>query len=157
MKKHGIIFLFLWIPFLSNAQEYWIKGTVTDNTGAPLEAATIVLLKDSTTLVKTETSQEKGVFLLESIPSGSYALKVMLGGYETYSKNEIALTNNVDLGDIKLLSKSQQLKDVTVTVQRPLIQVKPDKLVLNVDNSITSGAFSYGCFTKSTRCTCGSK
>lgn len=142
MKKHGIIFLFLWIPFLSNAQEYWIKGTVTDNTGAPLEAATIVLLKDSTTLVKTETSQEKGVFLLESIPSGSYALKVMLGGYETYSKNEIALTNNVDLGDIKLLSKSQQLKDVTVTVQRPLIQVKPDKLVLNVDNSITSAGLS---------------
>src|SRR5690606_16087136 len=113
-----------------------------DNARQPLEAATIVLLKDSLTVVKTETSHAQGDFLLESIPAGTYSLKIILGGFKTYTGKEIQLIKNRELGEIILQSDAQQLNEVAVRAQRPLIEIKSDKLVLNVENSISSAGAS---------------
>jgi hypothetical protein len=142
MKQLSFLSVFLLHSLLASAQEYTISGTVKDNAHKPVEAATIVLLKDSATVVKTETSHAQGDFLFESVASGTYLIKIMFGGFETYTSKEIRLAKNEDLGEIILQSNSQQLNEVTVRVQRPLIEVKPDKLVLNVESSITSAGLS---------------
>lgn len=142
MQKLVSLSAFLLISILSRAQQHSINGTVKDIDNKPLAAATIVLLKDSSIVVKTEASNDKGDFSFDAINAGMYSLKILLGGFETYTKKELQVNTIIQLGDIILKSSSQQLNEVAVRAQRPLIEIKPDKLILNVENSITSAGSS---------------
>src|SRR5205085_3734263 len=45
---------------------------------------------------------------------------------------------NIDLGILNLLQKDVQLSEVKIAVRKPLLEQKIDRLVINVENSITS-------------------
>ncbi|HTN44809.1 MAG TPA: outer membrane beta-barrel protein [Flavipsychrobacter sp.] len=142
MKQLLYLTLFIVSAWVGKAQQFTIQGTVKDVNKTPLEAATIVLLKDSNTVIKTEATNLNGGFLLEHIDAGNYALKVILGNYETYTKTDLQVSGNTVLNDVVLKASSQQLNEVTMRAQRPLIEIKPDKLILNVESSITSAGSS---------------
>ncbi len=142
MKSLLLIASFFVISSSCIAQNFSISGVVKDKENKPLEGATIVLLKDSNHVVKTEASKSGGVFELENVPVDVYLLKVLLGGYTTYTKENLKVNDNIRLGDIVMTVGSQELNEVAVRAQRPLIEIKPDKLILNVDNSITSAGSS---------------
>ena len=106
-----------------------VKGKVLDPNGQPLFAATVALLnaKDSS-LAKVTATEADGTFDLE-VPSGNYLLKVSVVGFDAYSSLVNVANNNVSLPEIKLSSSSVNLKEVTVTADKPMIEVKPDKTV----------------------------
>ncbi len=128
---------FFIIIFQAKAQNS-ISGKVLDGNGAPLPGASMVLL-DSTNkkLVKSVLTDSLGQFAFERLVQGKYFLKGMYMGGETWQSDAINLSG----ADIKLpyiTLKENALKEVTVVAQRPFIEVKGDRLVVNVENSIVS-------------------
>lgn len=147
MKWLTTILITLVTAVAANAQNAAITGWVVDKTNAPIQFASVVLLSQNTNKpVAQTTSDEKGAFKLEAQASEAYVLKVFQLNYDLYSVN-IASFTNADMGRITLNIKSDNLKEVTVVGNPPLITRKVDRVVLNVQNNpLTAGKSSLELF-----------
>ncbi len=113
-----------------------ISGTIVDTeTKDAIEFANIALLKSDSTFVSGASSDVKGLFAFNNIPSGDYIVSAAFVGY---GKKYIPLNRiegNTDLGNIDLSHSAVALKDVTVTASA-VIQ-KPDrKIIMPTENQI---------------------
>lgn len=119
-----------------------ITGIVIDNEQKPLDYATISLLKSSdSSLVKTSVTDLKGLYIFENIPSGKYLVSALMMGYKkSFSEPFIIDDSNKEkkLPEMQLRFESKSLKEVSVVAQKPFIERKMDKLILNVENSSVS-------------------
>jgi iron complex outermembrane recepter protein len=118
-----------------------ISGTITDNKNNALKAITISLLnaKDSS-LVKADVTDAAGKYEITTTKAGDFLLKLSAIGYETkYSKNyTIADGQTINADAISLAEVSKNLQGVTVVSKKPMIEVKADKTVFNVEQSINA-------------------
>ena len=121
----------------ANAQ---VSGTAKDAQGAPLKGATISLLKaKDSAIVKYAVTKEAGNYSFTGIAEGRYLVKASSVGYQAaYSAAFDAGTAAVTIPDIQLNKTSSELKGVTVVSQKPLLEVKADKMVVNVEGTINS-------------------
>ena len=71
---------------------------------------------------------------------GKYLLSYVMIGFErTYSSVfEVKNGQGFDAGNITLQPAATKLQDVTVTSRKPMIEIKADKTVFNVENSINA-------------------
>ena len=128
--------------FLSAQNTGIISGIVTDSLQQPLEGATILLVSgphDATQ--KTALTDSKGSFIFEKINYGSYKLVVSMTGYSNNNSTSIVVDetkNNINIGTIKLLSLSKNLQGITVTAQRPPVERKIDRTVVNADQIVSA-------------------
>ncbi|WP_257669332.1 TonB-dependent receptor [Parapedobacter tibetensis] len=122
------------------AQQASIAGRVIDEQKAPLDLATINLLnaKDSS-VVKTIFPDEEGNFQFQGIPQGKYLVSAILVGYDDAISEIVEITTESTTKKLKPLllnAVNTVLAEVAVDApQRPLIERKPDMLVVNVENS----------------------
>ncbi len=102
-------FLISTLLFLSAATlaQSFIRGKVTDESGMPLQGATVFI--PSISLGKT--TDAKGSFNFDNIPNKRYAVEISYIGYESQT---IYSSANRDI-DIKLQRKSFEIGEVTVT------------------------------------------
>ncbi len=119
-----------------------VKGMVYNKETKPIVAATIELLssKDST-LYKAAISNNEGAFIFENIKSGSYLVKISSINYKEWMSEKFELEDNKEhvLPTITLVNSEKKLKDVVVTsVKKPMIEVKADRTVFNVESSINA-------------------
>ena len=140
MKKHCIhltvlLNLFLLTGFQLQAQK--ITGIITDSKNQPQEFATILLMKaQDSTLMKGAITDEKGQFEIESIANGTYYINVSIVGFKNYSSKTFNLQgSDLVIEPIQLVSFDQELQAVTITARKPMIEVKADRTVFNVENS----------------------
>lgn len=134
-----LITLILSIAFLqSQAQSGFVSGSIVGN-GKRVESASVTLLKQKdSTLVKAAVSDKEGKFIFEQIRTGEYIVSISSIGYERYYSNAISLTVSnptIALGEITLSPVTASLREVTVSSRRPIVEMKADKMVLNVDAS----------------------
>jgi hypothetical protein len=119
-----------------------ITGKVTDSTRKPLEGATVILLNDKdSTVAKTTLSADNGVFSFEKIRYGNYKITVSLTGFAKYTSDKVSVTadhSSIILDPFVINQQTNRLQDVTVTSQRPLVERKIDRTVVNVDAMITA-------------------
>ena len=135
--KHSVLFLFVLATLSTTAQI--IKGKLVDDNGAPVIFAALSLNnpKDST-LIKATISAEMGEFHFDDILQGEYALKITNIGYADYHKRLNYQGGVLDLGTIYLNAQAENLEEVTVTQEKPMVQVMADKTVFNVANTINA-------------------
>jgi iron complex outermembrane recepter protein len=118
-----------------------ISGVITDSKGKGLQAVTISLLnaKDSS-LVKADVSDVNGNFEIATTKPGEYLLNYSAIGFEKkYSKNyNLADGQSINAEKISLAEASKNLQDVVVVSKKPMIEVKADKTVFNVEQSINA-------------------
>ena len=90
--------------------------------------------------VKGGVSNMDGVFEINGVPQGSFVLRVSAIGYENYTM-PFKVTNNTNLGTIRLNPGVTSLGEVTVAAERPLYAMEGEKLIYNVseDPSIQTG------------------
>ena len=121
-----------------------ISGKVVDDSGKPVRFASILLMHASDSgLVKTELTNEQGEYLLTPVTGGTFIIKVALSGYTTFISDKFIVANNsIPRPDITIKQKSTELNEVSVRAQKPFIEVRPDMLVVNVENSIVSAGSS---------------
>ncbi|MBQ3710283.1 MAG: outer membrane beta-barrel protein [Bacteroidales bacterium] len=90
--------------------------------------------------VKGGISNMDGVFEISGVPQGSFLLRVSAIGYENFVL-PFKVTNNTDLGVLKLKQGVTSLNEVTIAAEKPLYAMDGEKLVYNVseDPSIQTG------------------
>jgi len=121
-----------------------ISGKILDENKKPADYVTVVLYKAAdSSIVKTAFTDQSGVFGFSVATKGDYFYKASSMGYKTLkSKTEtLADDQQIDFGSAQLVSTTQNLKEVTVAANIPLVERKMDRTVMNVANSsIASGS-----------------
>ncbi len=116
-----------------------ITGSIVDADENPVGYASVVLYTAADSIiVKLELSDDEGIFQFINIPDSKYWLDISYVGLPNYKTESFELSGNIELPVIQLEPSSNKLEEVTVTAQRPLLEVKPDKMVFNVENSINA-------------------
>jgi iron complex outermembrane receptor protein len=140
MKKILSITLLLLNAACAFSQTFNVGGSVINQQDQPLSFAAVSVnqSKDST-LVKADIADENGAFKIAGIPQGTYFLKISAVGIKTFQSPEFGVVDSdVTLSPFKLVSDTKQLNEVKVTAAKPLIEVKSDRLIFNVESSINS-------------------
>lgn len=116
-----------------------ISGTVINPEKKPVESATIQLLKaDNKTLVKTGITDKAGNFLFENIAEGKYLVSIAASGFAKKLTEAIEITGtsqSASLPATELTAQAKALEGVTVVSQKPFIEQKLDRTVVNVEAS----------------------
>ena len=145
MNFKYIFLLFLITGTSSFGQVISLK--ITDDKGEPLTGVIGELRNSSdSTLAKVNVADINGSVAFENVKAGNYFLKASLLGFNTYRSSDFTYdgTQTKELSTVKLTSSSISLKEANVSAIKPLIEVHPDKTVLNVENSINStGSTAY--------------
>ncbi|MEZ2334054.1 outer membrane beta-barrel protein [Mucilaginibacter sp. RCC_168] len=140
----GLFSIFLiGICFFSFAQTKpsAILGKVLMENKDAAEAATVVLLKAAdSSVVRSALADAAGKFGFANISPDTYLLlATSIGCSKVYSSSYKVLEGqNIVAENIVLKRISNQLQEVKVVAKKPYIEVKPGKIVLNVQNSLTA-------------------
>ncbi|MBR9923321.1 MAG: TonB-dependent receptor [Bacteroidetes bacterium] len=133
------LLIFSIAPFLLSGQSS-LSGTLTDTEDQPLAFANVLLLQASDSLlVKGTLVEESGDWTFSNLPSGEYILRFQMVGYATKTSSAFAL----EAGEDKVLEPEvleenvTQLDEVQVIARKPLFEQQMDRLVVNVENSVT--------------------
>ncbi len=117
-----------------------IDGIIGDESRRPLQSATISLLqaRDSS-LVSQTISDKSGHFQFNDIPQGQYRVKASaVGSASAWSPVFDLSAPNFTLKKLLLAPVSRELAAVSVIAQKPYIEQKADKMIINVDASPTN-------------------
>ncbi|HKK76479.1 MAG TPA: outer membrane beta-barrel family protein [Saprospiraceae bacterium] len=136
-----ILFILL-IQFPVLAQQSSLNGKVLDVTEEALPFANVLLKYPSdSSLAKVAVTDEQGTFEIVGVEAGNYLLQISYVGLPSLLQ-AISINRNEqkDLGSLLMqTSEGETLGEVTVEATRPLIELKGDKMVFNIENSINAG------------------
>lgn len=134
-----LTFLFI-TSSLAFAQAQTISGTVFDDAQKPVNAATVSLhkAKDSA-VVKIAVTKADGRYNFNIAAAGKYFVSITSVGF---AKNVSSVFdydgNNYTVNNIALNKVAKQLSEVNVTSKKPMIEVKADKTIFNIEGSINA-------------------
>ncbi|MCB0584824.1 MAG: carboxypeptidase regulatory-like domain-containing protein, partial [Phaeodactylibacter sp.] len=124
-----------------------INGKVQGPDNAPLEFANVVLnAAADSSLAKVEVTGQDGQFAMKNVPEGQYWVTVSYVGLppcrsETF---RVAAGEKYNLPAIQMQETNIELSEVVVTAEKPLVEVRADKMVFNVENTINaSGSTAF--------------
>ena len=137
-----ILFSLMLVSLQSMAQgQAKINGTVTDQKKSALSSVTVSLLKAAdSSLIKAAVTDASGKFEIPVSSGGDYLLSYVLVGYEPKYSTGFTLTEgqNLTVNTEALTIAAVKLTGVTITSKKPMIEVKADKTVFNVEASINA-------------------
>ena len=140
--------IFLILPFFlqlitlqSFGQEpVQVTGQVNSAVNKPLESVTVSLLraKDST-IAKAALSDRAGRFSFSLPGAGKFLISYSLTGFEKAYTHPFEIADKtIKLEPVSLTEKTLKLQGVTVASKKPMIEVKADKTIFNVESSINA-------------------
>lgn len=119
-----------------------ITGSIKDGGNQRIiDASTVSLLKaKDSSLVKSAVTDATGNFSFENVKEGNYlVLATSVGHARTYSNPvSVKAGSSATVGVLQLVATGKNLKEVTVTSKKPMIERKSDRTIVNVDASITN-------------------
>lgn len=137
-----VLVLMMVVPFCAqsqNAADYTIKGQVVDslsNETVPYATLNIALANAPQKAIKLLACDDDGKFTTTLKQPGKYIISIQSLGkvpavkHFTLSENKKSL----DLGKLYMNDDSQQLNEVTVVAQKPLVTVEVDKITYSLDD-----------------------
>jgi len=140
MRKLVTIFTGI-ILTAASVQAQQVFGVVKDQQGKGLDKSTISLLraKDSS-VVKLVVTGDNGRFTITATQPGTYLVNASYVGYSSaYSQVfELSGSGSMNLPDLTISKMKGDLREVTVTSKKPIIEVRADKTILNVEGTINA-------------------
>ncbi len=116
-----------------------LKGTVQEETQAPLEAATVSLMRAADTVAFKSTMTDKsGHFSFAAVPEGDWHIRISAIGQEPLIGTVFHISpgsSRLDLPAFSLKKQTSQLQSVAVVIKKPFIEQKSDRILVNVDAS----------------------
>lgn len=108
-----------------------VKGIAVDSlTKETLDYITIGLKTEQNIPIKSTLSKSDGTFIISDIKAGNYLLTLISVGYQTKTiklkLDEAPATR--DLGKIHLSTKNNQLKEVIVLADKPIVKQEVDRI-----------------------------
>ena len=127
--------------FVNGQTAATVAGKVADEKATPLAAVTVSLLNATdSTLSKAAVSDSKGAFEILAPKPGRFLLSYSMIGFETKFSDAFELTEGqtLQMPAVSLSASSVKMQGVTVTARKPMIEIKADKTVFNVEASINA-------------------
>ena len=110
-----------------------LTGIVTDQTGAVVAGATVVLTDPATGCTKTTESGATGLYDINGLNPANYNLKVTAKGFEAYAQNGVVVNvSSTARVDVKL----------TVGAETQTVTVEADALAVQTDSNVVSTLIS---------------
>lgn len=131
-------FTFCLAVSVANAQK--ISGSALQADGSVAAFATVLLYQAAdSVMAKGAITDDAGKFELENVAAGRYFLNVKLVG-AGLAVSPVFDYNGQDkvLETLKLEQSSNELAQVTVVARKPIVEVKADKTILNVEDNINA-------------------
>ena len=120
----------------ANAQQ--VSGITKDADGKPLNGATITLLKDSS-IAKLGVTNASGIYTFAAVKPGTYKIKSSFIGYKVAVSAPFSVTTeDVKVPEMLLAKSGGQLQEVALSSQKPIVEVRADKMIVNVEGTINS-------------------
>lgn len=137
--KH-LYFLFLLLSSVAGAQNFSISGKVELDNGEKIPTISVLLYpENSQTLIKAIVTDANGSYVFNNIKSGNYFVKVSYLGYQNYTTATLnVIDKNIEVPIIRLSKSAEELKEVVIKKEKPMVQVLADKTVFNVENTINA-------------------
>ncbi len=131
----SISVLFLLLASAAHAQfTSGVQGTVQDNSGSAIPAATVTLTNVDNKVSQTATSNDSGVFRFASLAPGSYQISATAGGFST-SRSSFSLSANETRNVPVTLSVGSVNTQVEVTAQQPILDTSETRNQLTLDTA----------------------
>jgi hypothetical protein len=108
-----ISILFAPTPLSAQVGTADVLGTVSDQTGAVVPNATVTIKNVGTSAARTATTNDKGEYIFNTLPNGTYNLSVEVKGFKSYLEKGFTLST----GDRARHDAKLQTGEVTETVQ----------------------------------------
>ena len=139
MRKLVMIFTGL-VLVAATVQAQQITGVVKDPQGKGLDKTTVSLLKaKDSSVVKLVVTSDKGRYTVSAPQAGSYLVSASYVGFQTAYSQPFELSGSgITIPDITISKAKGDLKEVTVTAKKQMIEVKADKTILNVEGTINA-------------------
>ena len=128
-----LLFLFLTCGLLAQTPTGSVSGTVTDGSGAPVPAASVRIINDSTHETHTATTNGSGAYIFPIVPVGQYVIEAQAAGFKLEKRTGIVLDVNQNArADITLQVGSVQ-EVVEVKADTPMVDTMDVQLGETVD------------------------
>ncbi len=115
------------------------SGKITDDKNEAVFFATIALYNQTdSTFAKSASSDDQGKFSINNVKDGDYYVEINMLGFKNESKTLSFPKDNGTKVDLKLMPDAALLSTVEVTAKLPLLEQKADRLIVNVENNLTS-------------------
>lgn len=126
------------LSFTATAQK--ISGSILQADGTKAEYASVLLYNAAdTVLVKGALTDQNGRYEIENVPAGRYFLNANLFGNGTGASAVFEYSGGDKLIEtINLKTETRELNQVTIVARKPVVEVKADKTILNVEGNINS-------------------
>jgi iron complex outermembrane recepter protein len=118
-----------------------IVGSVLNGDSARLGGCTITLTNISIKkIVKLTATNKQGEYVFENLQTDSFKIAVSYVGYSDFTTLPFALKANETqaLPNIILQKSKNNLGEVVVTTKRQILEVKADKMLVNVEGTINA-------------------
>lgn len=127
----------------SHAQvaEAVLEGRIVTENGTPADASTVVLLKSrDSSIVTSAIADNTGIFHFADLQAGSYLLLISKAGYKKMYAGPYNTVSGETFITPRIVLKQlvQSLSEVSVVSNRPDIEARPGKLILNVQNNLSA-------------------
>ena len=134
------LFLALAILLVGAANAQTISGIAKDDQGTPLSGATVALVKaKDTSVIKLAVASGNGAYSFNNINQGDYRVMVSYVGYNPALSSTFSVAAaDVTAPAFKITKAATDLKGVTVSARKPMVEVRADKTVLNVEGTINA-------------------
>jgi outer membrane receptor protein involved in Fe transport len=118
-----------------------IQGRVGASSG-PLAYVTVRLLDSDSSFVTGAVTDSTGHFMLVNIKPGDYLINASMIGFGNFSLPTFPVTNDVVLPEIVLEEEVTALGEIVIRAKKMVVDQRMDRLVLNLQNNITSSGNS---------------
>src|SRR6476661_2764032 len=142
----AVALLFTAFFMLAQAQQQntlSIKGLVLDSVAnKALDFVTVSLKNKEKQPLKSQLTKSNGGFEFSGLAKGGYFITVVYVGFQTKTVPVELTDNSIDLGQIKLAASNNNLKEVSITADRPLIKQEVDRVTYDIQADPESKTFN---------------
>ena len=141
MKNINYYLTFVFLLCFYGLSASSIKGKVLSDTGEPVFYANVILFNSTDSLIiDLQYSEEDGSFIFSDLNEGNYWLECRYVGYPDIVLGEVSLSEDKELvlDDLVFDPPINELEEVVVKARKPMLELKPNKVVMNVEGSINS-------------------
>ena len=101
-----------------------LRGVVTDQQGAVLPGATVVLTSEATKATRQAVTDAKGGYFFAALLPGNYSITIELSGFKTHTTKGVHISPNDTRGYDVTMEIGGQSEKIEVTAEREIIQTE---------------------------------
>ena len=117
----GLVSLLVCLPLFSQTNAGRILGSVSDQTGASLSGATVVITDVQRGITRTVTTDESGAYVAPDLFPGIYTIRAESRGFKTLERQNVELQVAQDIRIDLTLQPGEVSQTVVITGEVPML------------------------------------